>query len=109
MFSLFRFLQMMDKILEIAASCVTTEFQFEKFHNLTKLLMLKGALSQNILNYNHVHVQKNLDWISKNLNDIEEALGKQSLSSTEATTAGVEVSTMSSLVFITSLIVMFYA
>lgn len=59
--------QILVKVLEHAASSVTTEDQFKK---LTKILNLQEVLNHELLNI----AQKNLDWIAENMEEIEDVL-----------------------------------
>lgn len=82
--------QILAKILEHAASYVTTEDQFEK---LAKILNLREVFNQELLH----HAQKNLDWIANKLLVIEGILNTSSCLKS------------SILIIISSLTLMFYA
>ena len=91
---------------------MTTEDQFEKFNNLGTKLMTQDTFKIN-LKYHSSLAQSNLDWISKNLDEVEEALNlplTSELSSTtdlsEVTTAGVGLSTTSPVILLFLLIIM---
>ena len=103
---------LIKRILRSAATCVTTEDQLNVLDKLTMMLLSKGVVAQNAVTVNRALAQTNLNWILKNLEDVEEHLltrsTTESIASTsvlESTTAGVESTTITSLILIISLIV----